>query len=141
MITGKRVFLTPSVMFAFVDRNDPKHNQASAYMRYFAQEKYNLYITLSSIIKTYNDLRKHMSYAIAKDFIRACFTGNIEIVYPDEASTKAALKLILSETQRDFNNFDHALINVLADKNQIPQICSFEFSRFYFGISLFNLPF
>jgi predicted nucleic acid-binding protein len=140
MTNSKKVFLTSSVMFAFVDRNDPKHQQASAYLRCLAQGKYNLYITLSSITKTYNDLRKHMSYSIAKDFIRAMFVGNIEIVYPDEAATKAALKLILSETQRDFNNFEHALTNVLADRNQIPQICSFEFSRFYFGISLFTLP-
>lgn len=141
MTNSKRVLLTSGVLFAFIDRNHPKHNQASAYFRFFAQEKYNLYVTLSSVVKTYNDLRKHMSYAIAKDFVRAMFVGNIEILYPDEASTKTALKLILSETQRDFNNFDHALINVLADRNQIPQICSFEFSRFFFGISLFNLPF
>jgi predicted nucleic acid-binding protein len=140
MAASKKVFITSSVMFAFIDRNHPKHNQASAYMRYFAQEKFQLYTAISSIIKTHNDLRIHMSYSIAKEYLRAMFVGNIEILYPDEAATKAALKLILSEAQQD-SNFNHILINVLADRNQISQICSFEFAKLYFGISLFNLPF
>jgi predicted nucleic acid-binding protein len=140
MSTSKKVLITSSVMFAFVDRNHPKHQQASAYLRYFAQEKFQLYTTISSIVKTHTDLRIHMSYSIAKEFLRAIFVGNIEILYPDEAATKAALKLILSESQQD-SNFNHVLTNVLADRNQISQICSFDFAKLYFGISLFNLPF
>ncbi len=140
MTTSKKVLLTPSVMFAFVDRNHPKHNQASAYFRYFAQQQFQLFTSLSSAVRTYNDIRKHMSYSIAKDFIRGLFTGNIQILYPDEAATRATLKLLLSDTRYE-NNFEQALINVLADRHQIPQICSFEYSRFYFGINLFTLPF
>jgi predicted nucleic acid-binding protein len=139
-MTSKKVFLSSSVMFAFVDRNHPKHQQASAYLRYFAQEKFQVYSSLSAVIHTHNDLRKHMSYSIAKDFIRAMFVGNIEIIYPDEAATKNALKLMLSQAQQDLS-FDQILMNVLADKHGISQICSFETSRFYFGITLFNLPF
>lgn len=127
-------------MFAFIDRNHPKHQQASAYLRYFAQENFQVYTTLSSIIRTQKDLREHMSYSIAKDYLKTMFLGNIEVLYPDEAATKAALKLILSESQRDFS-FDQVIINVMAERLQIPQICSFETSKFYFGITLFNLPF
>lgn len=140
MTTSKKIFLTPSVIFAFIDRNDPKHRQASAYFRYFAQEKCHLYIALPSVVRAYNNLRQHMSYSIAKDFIRAIFVGNVEIVYADEAATKMALKLILSETAQNLS-FDQALINVLADRHQVPQIYSFEYSNFYFGIQSFTLPY
>ena len=140
MTASKKVFLSSSVLFAFVDRNHPKHQQASAYLRYFAQEKFQVSSSLSAVIRTHDDLRKHMSYSIAKDFIRALFVGNIDIIYPDEAATKAALKLMLSQPQQDLS-FDQILMNVLADRNQISQICSFETSRFYFGINLFNLPY
>jgi len=140
MTTSKKVLLTPLVLFAFVDRNHPRHTQASAYMRYFAQQQFRVFVSITSVVRTYNDLRKHMSYSIAKDFLRAMFTGNIQILYSDEASSRATLKLLLSDVRYE-NNFEQALINVLADRNQIPQICSFEYSRFYFGINLFTLPF
>lgn len=140
MTTSKKVLITPQVMFAFVDRNHPKHSQASAFFRYFAQQQFQVFVSISSVVRTYNDIRKHMSYSIAKDFLRAMFTGNIQILYHDEALSRATLKLLLSDTRYE-NNFDQALINVLADHHQIPQICSFEYSRFYFGINLFTLPF
>jgi predicted nucleic acid-binding protein len=81
-----------------------------------------------------------MSYSIAKDFLRAAFTGNIQILYPDEPTTRATLKLLLSDTQYEIS-YEQALINVMADRQQISQICSFEYSRFYFGINLFTLPY
>jgi predicted nucleic acid-binding protein len=140
MAVTKKVFLTPSVFFAFVDRNHPKHSQADAYFRFFTREQYQLFTTISSVIRTYNDIRKHMSYSIAKDFLRAAFTGNIQILYPDEPTTRATLKLLLSDTQYEIS-YEQALINVMADRQQISQICSFEYSRFYFGINLFTLPY
>jgi predicted nucleic acid-binding protein len=140
MAASKKVFLTPSVLFALLDRNHPKHSQADAYFRFFAKEQYQLFVTISSVVRTYNDIRKHMSYSIAKDFLRAMFVGNIQIVYPDEPTTRATLKLLLSDTQYEIS-FEQALTNVSADRRQISQICSFEFSRFYFGINLFTLPY
>lgn len=140
IIKSKNIFITSAVFFAFVDRNHPKHQQSSAYFRYFAKEKYHLTTASFSISKTYYQLRKHMSYPIAKDFLRALFLGNIEITYPDESMTKAALKLIFQNTGYDLT-IDQALTNIIAYRAQIHQICSFEYSSFYFGISLFSLPF
>ena len=75
-------------------------------------------------------------------FIISKFTviGNIEIIYPDESMTKAALKLIFQNTGYDLN-IDQALTNIIAYRAQVLQICSFEYSSFYFGIRLFELPF
>jgi predicted nucleic acid-binding protein len=140
MTASKKVFLTPSVLFALLDRNHPKHSQSDAYFRFFAKEQYQLFVTDSSVVRTYNDIRKHMSYSVAKDFLRAMFVGNIQIVYPDEPTTRATLKLLLSDTQYEIS-FEQALTNVSADRFQVSQICSFEFSRFFFGINLFTLPY
>jgi len=140
MTSSKKVLVTSSVLFAFVDRNHPKHRQASAFLRYFAQDKFQVFVPLSEINLTYSQLKKHVSYGIAKDFLRTVFVGDLEILYSDEATAKTALKLALTPGQGDVS-FSQVLINVLADKNQIPQICTLDFLKTYFGISIFNLPY
>jgi len=140
MTSSKKILLTANVLFAFVDRNHPKHRQAAAFMRYFAQEKFQVFVPLTEINSTYSQLKKHVSYGIAKDLLRTVFVGDLEILYTDEAAAKTALKLALTPGQGDIS-FNQVLLNVLADKNQISQICSLEFLKTYFGISIFNLPF
>ena len=140
MTSSKKVLVTSSILFAFVDRNHPKHRQASAFLRYFAQEKFQVFVPLSEIITVYNQLKKHVSYGIAKDFLRTVFVGDLEILYPDESSAKNALKLALTPGQGDIS-FSQVLINVLAEKNQISQINTLEFLKTYFGNSIFNLPY
>lgn len=137
---SRKVLVTPSVFFAFIDRNHPRHSEASAFFRYLAQEKCHLFVAVFSITKTYDQIKKHMSFSIAKDFLRTIYTGNIEVIYPDEALTKAALKLLLTNTGQD-QGLEHALINVIADRKQIPQIATFEYPTFYFGIQPFSLPY
>ncbi|MBI4099930.1 hypothetical protein HY440_02885 [Candidatus Microgenomates bacterium] len=137
---SRKVLVTPTVLFAFTDRNHPRHSEASAFFRYFAQEKFHVFVTSFSIAKTYDQIKKHTSFSIAKDFLRIIYTGNIEIVYPDEVVTKAALKLLLTNTGVDLG-LEHALINVIADRKQISQIAAFEYNNFYFGIQQFSLPY
>ena len=81
-----------------------------------------------------------MSYSIAKDFIRSLYLGDIELIRSEDSDEKSALRLILSEQNYDLT-FEEALVNVLADRRQIPQICSFDSSRFLFGITPFTLPY
>lgn len=140
MTKSKKVLITTEVLFAFVDRQHPKHGEVDAYFRVFAQEQYRVFVSSFTIILTYNHLKKHISYSIAKDFLRTIYTGNIEIIYPDENTTKAAMKLVLNSTNIDLP-LEQALENVIADKHQISQIASFEFQNFYFGIQPFSLPY
>lgn len=140
MTNSKKVLLTNSVLFAFVDRNHPKHRQAAAYLRYFGQNQFQVYVPLSEINTTYTNLKQHVSFGIAKDFLRTVFIGDLEILYSDEPSAKAALKLALTPGQGDIS-FNQVLINVLADRHQIPQIASLDFLKTWFGISIFNLPY
>lgn len=140
MTSSKKVLLTSSVLFAFIDRNHPKHRQADAFLRYFAQNQFQVFVPLSEIITTFSQLKKHVSFGIAKDFLRTTYVGDLDILYPDEATAKTALKLALTPGQGD-TSFSQVLLNVLADKHQISQICTLDFLKTYFGISIFNLPF
>ncbi len=137
--TSKKAFVTTSVFFAFIDRSHPNHSQAAAFLRFFAQEKFHLYTSNLCVIETYNQIRKNMSYSIAKEFFKAIFLGNIEIIRPDESEEKAALRLLFTEQNFDLS-FDQALINVLADRRSISTVCSFKYTRFFFGITAFALP-
>lgn len=137
---SKKVLIDASAFFAFVDRNHPKHSEASAYFRYFANQNYHLYTCSFVVTRTYDEIRRNISYALAKEFLRLIYLGNIEIIYPDDSWSKAAIKLVLGNTGLDFG-VEHALVNVIADRRQIPQICSFENSSYYFGIQPFALPY
>jgi predicted nucleic acid-binding protein len=137
---SKKVLLAPSAFFSFIDRNHPKHSTSRAYFRYFANEGYRLFTTANTVTITYNQLQKHMSYSIAKTFLRTIYLGDVDIIYPDEAMTKSALRLIFSNTGGAIG-FEQALINAVADRLQIPLIVSFEYSTNYFGVSAFTLPY
>lgn len=140
MTRSKKVLTTREILFSFIDRQHTKHAEAEAYFRFFANEGYHIYTPSFAVMDTYAQIRKHMSFSIAKDFLRTIYLGSIEIIYPDESTTKNAIKLILSNTSDDLT-MDQALINVIADKNQIPQIASFDYQYFYFGIQPFTLPY
>jgi len=137
---SKKVYITGSVFFAFVDRNHPKHPVAEAYFRYFAQEGWHLYTAGFTLTKTYGQLQKFISHSIAKEFLRSIYLGNIEIVYPDEPATKAAAKLILGSQSPELD-LEQALINVISDRHQILFVCSLDYSQYFFGIQQFSLPY
>lgn len=142
MTRSKKVFITSSIFYAFIDRGHPKYPQAEAFFRYFAQENFHLFTSLPEIIATQSNLQKNVGFGSTRDFLRTLFLGSIEVVYPDESETKNALKLILaSSSSAQTITFEQALVNTVSDKKQIPQIASFEYSQFYFGIEPFTLPY
>ena len=142
MLRSKKVFIGSSVFYAFIDRGHPKHAQAEAFFRYYAQESFQLYTSLPEVISTHENLQKNVGYATARDFLRTVFLGNIEVIYPEESETKNALKLALAGSgSSQAVTFEQALSNTISDKRRIPQIASFDYSQFYFGIEPFTLPY
>ncbi len=138
MAISKKVFITESTFFAFLDRAHPKHNQAIAFFRYFAQEQYQLYTSYTSLEKTCNQIVEKVSIPLAKDFLRAINLGLINIIYPDESDIKTTIKTLVNyPTELTFNE---ALASVLADKRAIPQICTFDYLQPLFGLKIFYLP-
>ena len=139
MATSKKVILSADVFFAFIDRAHTKHEQASAYLRYFAQEEYFLYTDIVSLNAVYEQVYKDISTSLAKDFMKTVALSNVNIIFPDESDLKATYKTLQLSNSTELT-FAKALISVLAEKRHIGQICTFEYFQPLFGISLFYLP-
>lgn len=136
---SKKVFLHPSAFVAFIDRAHPKHTTASAFFRYFGQEQYLLYTDTESIIEAYKRIYDKISPSLAKDFVRSMYISQFNLLHPDESDMKAALKTIVNYRTTDLT-FQEALMSVLANRNRIPQICSFDYLHPLFGLNLFFIP-
>lgn len=139
MINSKKVLVAGDVFFAFVDRAHPKHEQAAAYMRYFAEEEYMLFTDMQSLTGIYTQIYADISTSLAKDFLRTISLSNLNILYPDDSDFKGALKTLVSSTSAELT-FQKALVLVIADKRKIPQICTLEYLPTLFGVNLFYLP-
>jgi len=136
---SKKVYIARSGFYAFIDRAHPKHDQATAYFRYFAEERYALYTDSITLIDVYNQIYKDISPSLAKDFLRTVFLGNINILFPDESDTKAALKTLINYQSTDLT-FGQALRAVLANRRGVGQIFTFDYLHPLFGLNVFYLP-
>jgi len=136
---SKKVFVESSMFIAFIDRAHDKHETTVAFFRYFAQEQYLLFTDINSIIKTYEYIYAKISPSLAKDFLRTIFLSNINILYPDESDSKAALKALVNYQSTELS-YDKALVAVLAFRRGIPQICTLEYLHTLFGLTLFYIP-
>ena len=138
-MTSKKVFISSSVFIALVDRNHPKHQQAGAYFRYFAQEKYFLFTGYISIVEAYRKIASDISPSLAREFLRALVLGSVNVLYPSEGDMKAAVKAMVTAQASDLS-FADAQISVLAYRNSIPQLANFDYIHPLFGLTVFNLP-
>ena len=139
MKTSKKVFVAGNVFFAFVDRGHPKHEHAAAYFRYFGIEHYQVYTGATNMMDAYSLIYARMSPSLGKDFLRTMMLGNINILYPLESDYKAALKALTAYRSTELT-YPQAITATLAKRNNIGQICTFEFLHSLFGLETFYLP-
>lgn len=138
-MVSKKVYLEPSMMCAFIDRAHPKHEQATAFFRFFAQEEYTLFTDSVSVTDSYTTIYRDISPSLAKDFLRTLALSNINVIYPEEADMKAALKAIVNYKSTELT-YQKALVSVLANKRGISQIATFDYLHQLFDLQLFFLP-
>jgi len=138
-VQSKKVYIAPDILTAFVDRANTKHDQAAAYFRYFSTEHYNLYTDILSVYEASTTIAMHISPSFAKDFLKTMLFSSITILYPEESETKSALKLVTSDPSGELT-LQRTLMAVLADRKNIPQLCTFEYYRTLFGLSMFYIP-
>lgn len=138
-MTSKKVYITGSAFYAFVNRAHQKHEQSSAYFRYFALEKYSLFTDIYTLLETYNQIYKEISPSLAKDFLRIASISDINIIYPEERDIKAALKTLINYQSTDLT-FSQSLRAVLANKRGISQIHTYDYLHPLFGQNVFYLP-
>jgi predicted nucleic acid-binding protein len=140
MTKSKKVFLASSAFFALIDRNHPKHSNASAYFRYFVQEKYYLYTGYVNLAEAYRLIFANLGPSLAREFLRALSSGSINILYPTESDMKAAIKTIVTSQSPDLT-FKDAQMAVLSYRNNISYLLSFDYVPPLFGLTTFSLPF
>ena len=92
MIQSKKVYVASDAFFAFIDRAHPKHEQADAFFRYFAQEEYKLFTDFVQLLEVYKKIYIDISPSLSKDFMRTIALSNFNIIYPEESDNKSALK-------------------------------------------------
>lgn len=138
-IISKKVFVEASVFTAFIDRAHPKHEQAAAYFRFFAEEEYTLFTDQIALVEAYTSMYKDVSPSLAKDFLRTISLSNVNVLYPEEQDSKVSLKALVTYQSTDLT-FPKALSAVLAQKRGITQICTFDYLHPLFGQMLFYLP-
>ena len=136
---SKKVYLDPSIMCAFIDRAHPKHEQAKAFFRFFAQEEYTLFTDSINVTDAYATIYRDISPSLAKDFLRTLTLSSINIIYPEEADLKAALKALVNYKSTELT-YQKAIVAVLANKRGIPQIATFDYLHQLFDLQLFFLP-
>lgn len=136
---NKKVLIGPDVFIAFIDRASSKHLHAGAFFRYFAQEKYTLFTTALVINNTYQTLSSSISPAVAKDFIKALTLGSINILPPDDSDIKLTFKTLLSATGTEAS-FGETLMQAMASRRNITQICTFSYLHPLFRLTTFYLP-
>ena len=138
-MTSKKVFIATSALMAFLDRANAKHVQASAYFQYFAQEKYQLYTGYLNLAEAHSEISEKVGGSFARDFLRAISLGSINVLYPDPADMKLALKTLINYRSTDLT-FREAQMAVIASRRSINQICTFEYLHSLFGLTVFYLP-
>lgn len=139
MIQSHKVFIESDVFYAFVNRAHAKYPQASAYFRYFAQEKYQVFTSYPVIEEVYREIYEKISPSLAKDFLRGLALSSVNILYPSESDLKAALKTLINYQNTELT-FKDSQTAVLANRNYVNQICTFEYLHPLYGLSAFNLP-
>lgn len=137
--TSKKVYISPSVCYAFIDRLDPRHKQSTAYFRYFAQNNYQLFMDVIDISETYGKICKRMSPSVGKDFLRVLFLSDINIIYPEESEIKTALKTLMNYGNEELR-YSEALRSSIASRRNISSVATFEFLHPLFGLETFFLP-
>lgn len=134
----KRVFIARDVFLAFLDRNDSKHLQATAFFRYFAQEHFYLYTSDGIVIALFQIISQSISQSFAKEFIKTLLESSIHVLTPDESELKKAISTIANSYS--YLDLEETLIQVMAEKRYIPFIATFAYLHNQFGREIFYLP-
>jgi hypothetical protein len=138
-MVSKKIYIAPDGLVSFIDRAHKKHMQATAFFRYFAQEQCQLYSSVVNIHEAYMMIYNTISPSLGRDFLRALSLSSINVLNPEPADIKAAIKIIETGNSVDLT-FSKALMSVMCNKKSIPQIMTYEYLHALYGLQLFYLP-
>ena len=136
---SKKVFVESDIFYSFINRADERYPQSSAFFRYFAEQKFQIFTSYPVQEEVYKQIYEKISPSLAKDFLRGMSLSSVNILYPTESDAKAALKSLINYQNTELT-FKEAQTAVLSNRNYISQICTFRYVHPLFGINAFNLP-
>lgn len=138
-MVSKKIFVESDIFYSFINRADQRYPQASAYFRYFAEQKFQVFTSYPVQEDVYIRIYERISPSLAKDFLRGMSLSSVNILYPTESDAKAALKSLINYQNTELT-FREAQTAVLSNRNYISQVCTFRYVHPLFGISAFSLP-
>lgn len=136
---SKKVFIESDIFYAFVNRAHARYPQSTAFFRYFAQEKFQIFTSYPVIEESYKEIYEKISPSLAKDFARGVSLSAVNMLYPSDSDHKAALKALINYQNTELT-LRESQSAVLANRNMISQVCTFRYLHPLFGITTFNLP-
>lgn len=139
MALKNKVILSSDCVYAYIDRGSIRHQQATAFFRYFSEQNYRLFLDTLSLNIVYDDIYKKMSQDLAKDFVRIISLSDMNLIYPDESETKAAMKVLINYRSLELT-FSQAMLAIVANRRNISQVATFNSPPPLFGLQTFYLP-
>jgi predicted nucleic acid-binding protein len=136
---SRKVFIESDIFYSFINRADERYPQASAFFRYFAEQKFQVFTSYPVQDEVYRQIYERISPSLAKDFLRGMSLSSVNILYPTESDAKAALKSLINYQSSELT-FREAQTAVLSNRNYINQVCTFRYVHPLFGIGAFSLP-
>lgn len=139
MVTvSHKLFLDSSVIYAFINRADPRHSKTVKTMEVMAKLDYQLFTSSLNISETYTTLTREVGLAVALEFLDVILQSNIEILFPQKTEYVTALRVLKVNRSRQIN-LKEALNATLMQRRGVGQILTFTYWHNLFGTSVSNL--
>jgi predicted nucleic acid-binding protein len=125
-MASKKVFVDASVLYAFIDRADQNHPQATKAIDYLSVQGSILFTSIQAVVETYTGINSQLGASIAVDFLQAIVESSMEVLYPQKADLLAANRIL--KTQRSQNlTLKEALTAAMMQRRGITQILTFTY--------------
>jgi predicted nucleic acid-binding protein len=125
-MASRKIFIDASVLYAFVDRADPNHGQATKAMDYLSVQGAILFTSIQAVTDTYTGINTQLGTSIAIDFLQAMSESSMEILYPQKADMMTANRLLKTQRSQTLT-LKEALTASMMQRRNITQILTFTY--------------
>lgn len=125
MASGK-IFIDGSVLYAFVDRADPNHVQASKTIEQLSLQGMHLFTSIQAVQDAHTAISRQLGQNLSIDFLQALVESTMEIIYPQKADFLSAFRLLKLNRSKEVN-LKEALTAVMMQRKSIGYIFTFTY--------------
>lgn len=125
-MASRKVYLDASTLYAFIDRADPNHPQATKAIDYLSVQGALLFTSIQAVTDTYTGINNQLGTAIAVDFLQAMTESSIEILYPQKADILTANRLLKTQRSQTLT-LKEALTAAMMQRRGVVQVLTFTY--------------